>query len=136
MPGRSPRRDLRILASCAALLFSSACVMGGTVTPPSRASSVIGHDEIEVSTAANAYELVYQLRPNWLRGRGPQNLRGMSPALPVVYVAHVRQGSVEVLRGLATTTLLELRYVDATTATTRYGEGHSGGVIEVDLRRR
>jgi hypothetical protein len=26
--------------------------------------------------------------------------------------------------------------VDATTATTRYGDGHSGGVIEVDLRRR
>ncbi len=136
MPGRSPRRGLRVLALCAALLFSGACVMGGRITPPSRASSVLGRDEIDVSTATNAYELVYQLRPNWLRGRGPQNLRGSGPVLPVVYVAHVRQGSAEVLRGLATVTILELRYVDATTATTRYGEGHSGGVIEVDLRRR
>jgi len=135
MQGRSPSRDLRILAFCATLLIAGACVMGGRVTPQSRASAVIGRDEIDVSTATNAYELVYQVRPNWLRGRGPQNLRG-TPVLPVVYVAHVRQGSVEVLRGLATNTLLELRYVDATTATTRYGEGHGGGVIEVDLRRR
>jgi len=135
MPGRSPRRDLHILAFCATLLLAGACVMGGQVTPQSRASSVLGRDEIDGSTATNAYELVYQLRPNWMRGRGPQNLRG-NTALPVVYIAHVRQGSVDVLRGLATNTLLELRYVDATTATTRYGEGHSGGVIEVDLRRR
>jgi hypothetical protein len=56
--------------------------------------------------------------------------------LPVVYIANVRQGSVEVLRSIAITGVLALRYLDAVSATTRYGDGHSGGVIEVDLRRR
>jgi len=130
------RFGLGRLAACLVLLAAGSCVMGGQISPPAGASSVLGTDEIDVSTATNAYDLVYQARPNWLRGRGSSNLRGSGPVLPVVYLAHVRQGSVEVLRGIAITGLLELRYVDAVTATTRYGDGHSGGVIEVDLRRR
>ncbi|HSG08784.1 MAG TPA: hypothetical protein VLA36_10535 [Longimicrobiales bacterium] len=131
-----PRSGLGRLASLLVLLAAGACVMGGQISPPSGPSSVLARDEIDVSTATNAYDLVYQARPNWLRGRGSPNLRGTGPVLPVVYVGRVRQGSVEVLRGIAISGLLELRYLDAISATTRYGDGHSGGVIEVDLRRR
>ena len=132
----SSGRDLRVLVASMLLFATGACVMGGQLSPPAGPSSVIDRDEIDVSSANNAYDLVYQVRPNWLRGRGSPNLRGGSPVLPVVYVGNVRQGSVEVLRGIATNALLQLRYMDATSATTRYGDGHSGGVIEVDLRRR
>lgn len=127
---------LRIVVASLLLLAAGACVMGGQFSPPAGPSSLIARDEIDTSSATNAYDLVYQVRPNWLRGRGSPNLRGGPPVLPVVYVAHVRQGSVEALRGITTNALLELRYMDATSATTRYGDGHSGGVIEVDLRRR
>lgn len=136
MQRRSPGPHPRVALVCLFLVSATGCVMGGQVSPPAGASSVIGRDEIDTSPAANAYELVYQVRPMWLRGRGSPNLRGGAPVLPIVYIAHVRQGSVESLRGIATNGLLELRYLDATTATTRYGDGHSGGVIEVDLRRR
>jgi hypothetical protein len=136
MHRRFPRSAQLLLVLALGLLPLGSCVMGGQMSKPTGASSVIGRDEIDESSATNAYDLVYQVRPLWLRGRGSPNLRGGAPVLPVVYVGHVRQGSVETLRSFGTNGLLELRYLDATTATTRYGDGHSGGVIEVDVRRR
>lgn len=124
-------------AALALLLLLGGCVAGGTRSAsPSRFSNVVELEEIETSTATNAYDLLQQVRPIWLRSRGAADLRGGSPVLPVVYVAGVRQGGPEVLRGVSTLTILRIRYVDATSATTRYGEGHSGGVIDVTLRRR
>ena len=121
---------------CALALMLGACVPGGTsATPPTRSADLVDLDEIDESTATNAYDLLTQIRPNWLRGRGNSNLRG-GEALPVVYVAGVRQGSLEVLRGLSTLGVRQLRFIDAPTATMRYGSGHSGGIIEVLLRRR
>lgn len=129
-------RQLAAAFTLAATLLAGACTPGGQSTSSSRNSDVIHTYEVEESTATNAYDMVRQLRPNWLRGRGSPNLRGGSPTLPMVYVGTVRQGSVETLRAISTIAILEMRYVDATTATTRYGNGHSGGVIEVALRRR
>lgn len=129
-------RNASTVVLVAMLLTVAGCAPGGPSASVARTSNVIPLEEIEASTATNAYDLVNQARPNWLRGRGSPNLRGGPPALPVIYVRNTRQGPAETLRGFATLTLLELRYVDATTATTRYGNGHSGGVIEVVLRRR
>lgn len=125
------------LAVLTSALFLGACVAGGSSSgSPSRFSNVVEMDEIETSTATNAYDLLQQVRPLWLRSRGSADLRGGAPVLPVVYVTGVRQGGLEVLRGISTLTVRSIRYVDATSATTRYGEGHSGGVIDLTLRRR
>jgi len=126
----------RTLAAALLVLSAGACVPGGSMAPPTRNSDLLGLEEIEGSAATDAYDLVRQVRPNWLRGRGTSNLRGGAPVLPVVYILTQRQGSVETLRGIPIIRVLEMRFVDATTATTRYGNGHSGGVIEVVLRRR
>jgi hypothetical protein len=109
---------------------------GSTAASPSRASDIVTTEEIDGSTVPNAYDLISRIRPQWLRGRGSPDIRGGSPALPVVYVAGVRYGPVSALRGLATSGILEMTYIDAPTATTRYGNGHGGGVIDVVLRRR
>ena len=117
-------------------LLLGACVPGGrSASPPTRSADLVDLEEIEESTATNVYDLLTQIRPNWLRGRGNSNLRG-GEALPVVYIAGVRQGSVETLRGLSTLGVRELRFIDAPTATMRYGSGHSGGIIQVTVRRR
>lgn len=134
---RPARPGARIPAALALLLLAGACVAGGTRSASTSSfSDVVELEEIEASTASNAYDMVRQIRPQWLRGRGSTNLRGGEPVLPVVYVSGAREGSVEALRNIPTLALLRLRFVDAPTATMRYGEGHSGGVIEVTLRRR
>lgn len=131
-----PSAALRPIVLTLALLLG-ACTMGGTRAATGGSfSDLLEMEEIEASTATDAYDVVRQLRPQWLRGRGSTDVRGGRALLPVVYVAGVREGSVEVLRNIPTLALVRLRFVDAPTATLRYGEGHGGGVIEVTLRRR
>jgi hypothetical protein len=119
------------------MLVLAGCTFGGPQASGSgRPSDVVEEDEIAESTTTNAYELVERIRPNWLRGRGSPDLRGSPEPLPVIYIEGARQGGVNVLRSIPTASLVRLRFIDAPTATTRYGSGHSGGVILVTLRSR
>lgn len=121
-----------LLALCA-----SACGSAGRPATGSRlAPDVILLEEIQQSSASNAYDLVSQARPNWLRGRGASSFRSSRVELPVVYLDDRPQGAPEILRSFAIHSVAELRYINATSATTRYGEGHAGGIIQVVLLRR
>lgn len=121
----------------ALLLVGAACGSSGRSALGSPlAPDVISQEEIQASSATNAYDLVAQVRPNWLRGRGTPSFRSRQVELPVVYLGGRRQGSLEILRSFAANAIVELRYINATTATTRYGNGHAGGIIEVVLRQR
>lgn len=118
-------------------LGTTGCGSAGRPASGSRlAPDVILLEEIQQSSASNAYDLVSQVRPNWLRGRGTSSFRSTRVELPAVYIDDRPQGQLEVLRSFAIQSLAELRYINATTATTRYGEGHAGGIIQVVLLRR
>lgn len=60
-----------------------------------------------------------------------------SPRVGVVaYVDDVRLGDLEQLRTVQRGTVREIRYIrGATDATTRWGTGHSNGVIQVIVKR-
>lgn len=134
--GRVNRRrgPLALLALLPAL---AACGGGAAQGGPGSSLSpdLIGLDEIEASTTTNAWDLINQARPNWLRGRGTPSLRYTEVPLPVVYVEDRRQGDLDVLRSFPTGGIAELRFINATTATTRFGNGHAGGVIQIVPRR-
>lgn len=135
--GRGRRRLLKLLACLTLLPAPAAC--GGGATHGALGSSLspdlIGLDEIEASNTTNAWDLITQVRPNWLRGRGTPSLRNSQVPLPVVYLEDRRQGDLNVLRSFPTGGIEELRYISATTATTRFGNGHSGGVIQIVPRK-
>ena len=118
-----------------AAVLTTACAMGGTTSLAPAVADRIESDAIRGSTAGNAYELVRRMKPQWLQGRGRESLRSARESVPVVYVGSTRQGTVEILHSFALGGIEELLYVDATTATTRYGSGHGGGVILVVLRQ-
>jgi len=126
-----PAAPLALVLALAACGGASRGGMGSSLSP-----DLIGLDEIQASTTTNAYDLVNQVRPNWLRGRGQPSIRYSQVPLPVVYVEDRRQGDLNVLRSFPTGSLAELRYINATTATTRFGNGHAGGVIQIVLRKR
>jgi hypothetical protein len=119
---------LPALAAC-----GGGAARGGTGS--SLSPDLIGPDEIEASTTTNAWDLITQVRPNWLRGRGTHSLRTAQIPLPVVYLDDRRQGDLNVLRSFPTGGIAELRYINATTATTRFGNGHAGGVIQIVPRK-
>ncbi len=73
-------------------------------------------------------DVIRRLRPSWLRQR-------TSGDDAVVYVENLRRGGTNVLRNIAVEQLWELRYLDGSNATTRFGTGHRGGAILVTLRR-
>lgn len=73
---------------------------------------------------SNALEVVRQLRPDFLRSRGPLHA-------PKVFVDHVSRGSVGELRQIPAASIREIRYLDARAATQQFGPGYSGGVIHV-----
>ena len=73
--------------------------------------------------ASTAMEVVRRLRPAWLLARG---------ADPVVYVDNVRRpGGVDALFSVPVGQIRLLEFIGAADATTRWGTGHTGGVIQV-----
>jgi len=99
-----------------------------------RLTDVLTLEEIEASDAVDAYRLVEQLRPTWLHYRGPVSLRDPTAGLLVVYVDDMRYGRVPDLQNIPANDVLEIRFLNASTATQRYGTGHAGGVIAVRTR--
>ena len=85
----------------------------------------ISRDEImeRGDNASTAMEVIRRLRPAWLLARGSD---------PVVYVDNVRRpGGVDALFNVTVGQIRLLEFIGAADATTRWGTGHTGGVIQV-----
>lgn len=126
----------RLLAVLATIACSSnpAPVSGNeadraVARPASRSNDVAMEKELRESSTRSALEFVRQHRPQWLRSRGSSG-RG-APAEPVVYLGDVRLGGLESLAQFPTNNIKELRYHNATDATSRWGTGHSAGAIVI-----
>lgn len=108
-------------------------------SPVARPSTnVILADDIAKSSASNVFDLIVQLRPQWLtysrRATTPRDAGG-EPAQLIAYLEGSRYGTVDMLRQLPVAGVREVTYIDAATATNRYGTGHSAGVITVYLSK-
>jgi hypothetical protein len=113
------------------LLLLTLVACGTTGGSPRGSSDVLTRAEIEDSRAANALELLQQLRPQFLRPRGALSARNPVPAYPIVYLNNVRHGDLETLRNILLQEIDEIHFISAADATTRWGTGHLGGVILV-----
>ena len=98
-----------------------------------RSRDVITLAEIDSSSAADAYQVIQLLRPEWLRSRGAGSMSG-APSMPVAYVDGQNYGSLQSLQSFRTGSFKELRYYSASEATNRWGTGHTGGVVYLTTR--
>lgn len=125
---------IRHVALALTLYATSGCVSAGD-PPAGRERSTITVEEIAASTANSVFELVERLRPEYLRVRGEvQNPAGSSQGL--VYVNGMRAGGFDILRSMRPQNVQEIRFLSAADATTRYGTGHTAGVIDIRTRGR
>ena len=117
-----------LIGSC---LFLSAC--GGTkgTIGSSYSRDLIVAEEIQITDANNAYDLVHKMRPHWLRARGRKSLNFPEASYPVVYINRSELGGIDSLYNIPVSNISEIRYLNAGDATTKYGSGHSGGAIEI-----
>jgi len=135
---------VRQIALVPALLLALGCA-GATGTPSTRTSAqatrgsanVITFSEIESAPqdANTAYDIVSRLRPMMMRPRNQTAGVAGAEFGVIVFVEDVRLGDVEQLRTVMRSTLYEIRYINATDATTRWGTGYSNGVILLRLKR-
>lgn len=117
----------RTVVRLALLTFLIGC---GAMSGPRRGSSeVLTREEIRTSSATTAYELLQQLRPQFLRSRGAMGVQDPRPVYPIVYLNDIRHGSLDILRSIGVEEILDVRFIGAADATTRWGTGHAGGVI-------
>jgi hypothetical protein len=115
-------------AFLALALLAAACSTAGTGdSGPRRDRNVITTEELAELVGVNSvYDAVRRLRGNWLSGRGTTR--------PRVFVDGVDLGGVDILQRYRVDDVRELRFVEPSDATIRFGTGFGGGAIEVFTR--
>ena len=125
-----------------------ACAAAAGAQNPPRNSNQIVREELQGAQAANAYELIQALRPQWLREKGHETIRTQQAERPngrgrievattadepgiIVYINDSRFGDVDSLRDIPVTGLGSLEFISPAKATMRWGSGHTKGAIVV-----
>jgi hypothetical protein len=126
-------------------VLCAACAGTGT-TRPSRELDVITRAQLEHSRAYDAYEAIRLIRPQWLRARAPNEVRreagaqgGFAPRAAdevQVYRDEQRLGPATSLTQVPISSVQEIRFLNGSDATTRYGIGHTAGALIVTTIRQ
>ena len=118
------------------LLVIAACSQPSQhhIAPQPASRAFVSADDLAQFPAGwNALEALRQLRPEFLNpvtgGYGASQV-----LTPTVVIDGVHRGGVEMLRTLRLGEVVSMRYYRSIDATTRFGPGHSGAVIDVRLR--
>jgi hypothetical protein len=130
MEERMSARRLLIIACLATAL--AGC--GAAATGPRSSPNLITREQLAGLEAMSAYDAIQRLRPTWLQSRGPTSLSG-GPTMPRVHINQSRTGGLDELRSIPVTEVERMEFKSASDATTEYGTGYPGGVIEVSTRR-
>ncbi|MFQ5769479.1 MAG: hypothetical protein ACE5HX_03015 [bacterium] len=85
--------------------------------------------DIQNNSASNAYDLIKNLRPQWLRARGTKSIKYEQASFPLVYVNESRLGSVNALTTISTEQITEIEFLNSGDATIRFGLNHASGAI-------
>ena len=98
-------------------------------------TNLIVRAQLEEALGRTAWQAVDILRPRWL-----QPVRGRTlvfgPAFARVVVDQITRGDLQELRFLVVDEIETMRRLSPLEATTKYGTGFPGGVIEVTTRNR
>jgi hypothetical protein len=96
---------------------------------------LITENEVVASLATTAYELIHNLRPNFLAYRGETSFdRRTSRPYPNVYVDDQPFGTVSILQSIPSSDVSSVRLYRASEAMTKFGTGNAGGVIAISTR--
>ena len=119
------------------LVFAALTACSSPRLAPDRRSNpqLITEDEVVASVATTAYELIHNLRPNFLTYRGETSFdRRTSRPYPNVYVDDQPFGTVSILHSIPSSDVSSVRLYRAPEAMTKFGTGNAGGVIAISTR--
>lgn len=150
-----PRRNFRFVAAWAVVLCAiTACAgaarsgstpggsavgasQAGGPAPTRRDRTVISSADLREIPASNLYEVVQRLHADWLVARNSStvgNVMGRAARMDSdiqVYIGSQRAGSIDVLKQLPTNGIESLKYLSASEAQGKFGNGNLNGVIQI-----
>ena len=118
-------------------LASAACASPGASrsnASQSASPGAVTGEELRQVSASNTYEALEQLRPLWILPRPRSSIVYALAGRPVVYLSGIPHGAVSTLRGIEVNDVRQIDFMNPIDAGIRYGTGHAGGIIFVDLR--
>jgi hypothetical protein len=122
----------RTLIVALAMVSQAACSAATTGSVGS--GDRISRQQLEALDVASTYDAIQRLRPTWLQTRGATSVSG-GVAVPRVHINDSRTGTLDDLRSLPSTAVEAMQFYNAADATTLFGTGYPGGLIEVRTRR-
>ena len=129
-----------VLLSVLLSLVLSGCASAGVASSGGRARdlNLIGSEELRQaeSEGISAFQLIERLRYPWIRTRGAVSLSNPTSSLPRVVLNGAPYGEIEELLDMTIDGIEEMRFLNASDATTRFGTGYDGGAILVVSRGR
>lgn len=113
------------------VLFAAACASssGPRTTSGTGDPDVITEAELARFSTQPVRQAIERLRPRFLRTRGPSSITRADADVIVVYMGNTRMGSLEFLDQITTSEIREVRYLNATDASQRFGTNHTSGAI-------
>ena len=134
------RRTLAVLLVLAASCSKPAGSTASSAPSPSasreaRNPDVISRAELQDPTiaATDAMTAIRQLRPAFFRTRGPQSFSNAKAGLTQISQDFGPLQPVDNLKGIDTRSLVEVRFLNAVEAQTRFGINANGGPVIVLL---
>ena len=112
-----------------AFLLVAACHQQASGSGHGMQHNVITQDEIEASTASNVYDLIAQVRADYLKDRGKISIRTNQNEKAVVFLNDQEYGVLETMRNIPVGRVSEIRYYPGTEAVNRFGAQYGGGVV-------
>jgi len=114
----------------------SACVSPRLTPGRGPDPQLITEEEVVASLATTAYEIIRNLRPNFLSYRGETSFdRRTTRPYPNVYVDDQVYGPISILQSIPASDVSSIRLYRSWEAMTKYGTGNGGGVIAISTRR-
>jgi len=135
--GRGKSGSLLMLFVLATVSPGCAPAVGGARTSGGSGAgpNTLTGDEIRETSEENLYLAISRLRPRWLQTRARGSLTFGESTGPIVYLFGMQHGPVSTLSTMNVNEVNRVDFLSPIDATTRFGTGHVGGVILVDLAR-
>lgn len=124
-----------LLSACASGSGSADPESGVAARPRRQSGTIITREELAPLSSFSAFDAIRRLRPRWLQSRGSRNVTGEA-LLPGLIVDRSPQRGIDHLRDMSAENIESIRFISARDATTLYGTGYAGGLIEVTTRSR
>ncbi len=135
--GPSTPIAMRVPTLILCLALAAGCSAGGApgaASPAPRNPDVITAQELASVPYSNAYDAIQRLRPQMLQPRGGSATSSLTQEATYgvkVYLDGVPVGGLDDLKDIPLSGIKEIRYLNATDATQRFGTGNPGGAIMI-----